>query len=229
MSRMNISLYLFEVFKSKYLESNKDRIMTQDEINSNLESIKLLYLFNTDLTPGKYLDFIRDHGTEVNVSGYGYNLAKLADIVSKISGTETCGNDLILTDNKVNGQNKEISLYNVKDRKSYKLTVNENNKMVIIPKEYKSYGLNMLCMSEVEDITLEDDFLINYIMDSMKNNGGYITDRNKLYLFKEYISNEFIRKWDRENMIVSIYINDCNFCEYNGEYYELFDDDEDDF
>jgi hypothetical protein len=84
-------------------------------------------------------------------------------------------------------------------------------------------------MSEVEDITLEDDFLINYIMDSMKNNGGYITDRNKLYLFKEYISNEFIRKWNRENIIVSIYINDCNFCEYNGEYYELFDDDEDDF
>ena len=121
---INISIYLYEVFKSKYLESNKDKVMDQDEINAKFDNLKLLYLFNTDLPEGDYLNFIKEHGTLVNVSGYGYDLEKLAYIISGVTRTYVTGKDLILMDNKVNGDIKVLSLFNSRDMKSYKLNIN---------------------------------------------------------------------------------------------------------
>ena len=87
----------------------------------------------------------------------------------------------------------------------------------------------MLCMDEVENIEIEDEFLINNIMNDMKKNGGYITDRNKLYLFKNLIPKSFIRKWDKENMIVSIYLNDYDYCSSDSsDYFKYIKDDDDD-
>ena len=230
MGLLNINLYMYEVFKSKYLEDNKDREITQDELNSKLDNIKLLYLFNSDLPKGKYLDFIKDHGTEVNVCGYGYNLDRIADVLNKINGTDNLINarDLVLTNNEVNGNLKELSVYNVRTDRNYKLSINENNKVVIIPKNFKAYGVNMLIVDEVENIELSDSIMIDMINDAMRNNGGYITDRNKLYILKDLIGKDFIRKWDRENIIVSVYINNID-CDYGYDYMDEFFGDEDEF
>ena len=229
---MTFSLYLYRLYKSKYLEENKGTIMKQDDINANMDNKKLLYLFNTDLPDGDYLKKLKEYGTEVEVSGYSYNLTKLAMVLSRLIGYNIDPNEIIITNNEVDGVNKLLTLLDYKRHKTYKLTINENNKTLIIPKTFKSYGVNMLCVDEVENITINDEFLISTIMDAVNKNNGYITEPKKLFLFKDYIPKKFIRNWTDDNMLVSIGIYDY----YNGgeyyEYYEdcdLFDDDGEEF
>lgn len=238
-NKIVLSLYLFKVYKSKYLEENKDRVMTQDEISDNMEKLKLLYLFNVypdQKEEEDYIKFIKKFGTKVNVSGYGYNLDRIADILNAVtSGDHISGKDLVLVDNRVENEIKIVSVYNMSNGKRYKINVNEKNKEIIVKKDYISYGINMLCMAEVEGIELEDEFLISKVDDIMNKNGGYITDLKTLYLFEKYTGKDFIRKWDSEDMFVSVVIhsgfdlgNYCCFDEYGDwDVYEDGDDEED--
>lgn len=218
---MTFSLYLYRLYKSKYLEENKGTIMKQDDINANMDNKKLLYLFNTDLPDGDYLKKLKEYGTEIEVSGYSYNLTKLAMVLSRLIGDNINPDEITIMNNEVDGVNKFLTLLDYKRHKTYKLTINENNKTLIIPKTFKSYGINMLCVDEVEDITINDDFLISTIMDAINKNGGYITEPKKLFLFKDLIPKKFIRNWIEDNMLVSIVINDYYT---GGEYYEYYED-----
>lgn len=246
-NKINLSLYLFRICKSRYLEENKDRIMTQDEINDKLDSLKLLYLFANDRNNEEefkkeenkdYIKLLKRVGTEVNVSGYGYNLDKIADILNVVHQDDFLldnlykinGRDLVITNNKVEKNIKKLTLFNIKNGKTYKLSINENNKEVVMKRDFIAYGINMLCMDEVENIDIDNEFLISKIEDCMNKNGGYITDIKTLYLFKNIIRNSFIRKWDSPNMMVSIVLNNgYNFENIElDDYYEYYDEDEED-
>lgn len=220
--QINLSMYLFKVYKSKYLEENKDRVMTQDEIADNMETLKLLYLFNVypDQKEEDYIKFIKKFGTKVNVSGYGYNLSRIADILNTVSVQKVNSKNLILLDNKVEKKTKIVTIFDTNSGRRFKLNVNENNKEVIVKKDYISYGLNMLCMAEVENIDIDNEFLISKINDIMNKNGGYITDIRILYLFNKYIGKDFLRKWTDEDMFVSVVINSGYFFETE----EIYDD-----
>lgn len=218
---ITFSLYLYRLYKSKYLEENKGTVMKQDDINANMDSKKLLYLFNSDLPDGDYLRKLKEYGTEIEVSGYSYNLTKLAMVLSRLIGVNVDPNEVTIMNNEVDGVNKLLTLFDYKRHKSYKLTINENNKTLIIPKTFKSYGVNMLCIDEVEDITTDDEFLVSTIIDAINKNGGYITEPKKLFLFKDLIPKKFIRNWIDDNMLVSIVINDYYS---GGEYYEYYED-----
>ena len=223
-----VSMYLYELYKSKYLEENKDKEMDQDEINSNMDKYRLLYLFNTDLPKGDYLDKLKKYGTEIKVNGYSYNLNKIAVIVSGLSKIKTEPEDLAIINNEVFENKKSLTLFNRNDMKNYKLNIDNKNTHIIIPKKFSSYGVNMLCMDEAEHLVIEDDYLMNITWEILNKNGGYITDRSKLNMFSRYIDKKFMRKWDKENMMVSVILED---------YYETdcyYDDcseflDEDDF
>lgn len=234
-NKINFSIYLFKVYKSKYLEENKHRIMTQDEINENLDKLKLLYLFTVypDQKEEDYIKFIKKFGTKVNVSGYGYNLDRIADIINTISiiDERVKGRNLVLLDNKAENNNKIITIYDTNSCRRFKINVNEKNKEVVVKKDFVSYGINMLCMDEIENIDLEDEFLIGKISDIMNKNGGYINDHRTLYLFKKYIGKNFIKKWTEENMFVSVVINsgfdlnsdDEDYTDYGD--WDIFEDD----
>ena len=218
---LTFSLYLYRLYKSKYLEENKGTVMKQDDINANMDSKKLLYLFNTDLPDGDYLKKLKEYGTEVDVSGYSYNLSKLALVLSRLMGTNIESGDIVIVNNEAEGVNKILTLFDYKRHKNYKLTINENNKTLIIPKTFKSYGINMLCVDEVENITTNNEFIISTIIDSVNKNGGYITDIKKLFVLKDLVPKKFIRNWMEDNMLVSIVINDYYT---SGDYYEYFED-----
>lgn len=234
-NKINFSLYLFKVYKSKYLEENKDRVMSQDEISENMDKLRLLYLFNVypDQKEEDYIKFIKKFGTKVNVSGYGYNLDRIADILNAVGGLNVSGKNLILLDNKVDKDTKIVTIYDANSNRRFKININEKNKEVIVKKDFVSYGINMLCMDEVENIDLDDEFLISKIDDIMNKNGGYINDIKTLYLFEKYIGKSFIRKWTEENMFVSIVINNgfefCPECGFYGDYgdWEVYEDEDD--
>ena len=237
-NKIVFSLYLFKVYKSKYLEENKDRVMTQDELNDSLEKLKLLYLFNVDpeeKNEEDYIKFIKKFGTKVNVSGYGFNLDRIADIINalNVSGTKVYSKNLMIIDNKVNKKMKMISVFDTISCKRFKINVNENNKEVIVKKDFISYGINMLCMDEVEGIELDNEFLIGKLNTIMNKNGGYITSLKTLYLFKECVGKNFIRKWNEENMFISVVINSGynfdNDCCYFDEYgdWDVYEDKDD--
>ena len=235
-NKINMSFYLYEVYKSKYLEDNKDRVMTQDEISDNMDKLKLLYLFNVypDQKEEDYIKFIKKFGTKINVSGYGYNLDRIADILNAVVPNKISGKNLLLLDNKVDKETKIVTVYDTNSCRRFKLNVNEKNEEVIVKKDFVSYGINMLCMDEVENIDIDDEFLISKVDDIMNKNGGYITDIKTLYLFEKVIGKSFIRKWTEENMFISIVINSGYFFDNGddifdefGEEWESYEDDED--
>lgn len=219
-----VSFYMYELFKSKYLEEIKDVETDQDVISDNLDKIKLLYMFNEDLPKGDYLETIKKFGTEVKVNGYNYNLNKIAAIISSLSNRKVSYSNLTIINHEVIDNKKSLIVFNSIDCKTYKLNINANNSTVIIPKKFKAYGVNMLCVDEVEHVNIEDEFLMSSVWEIMNKNGGYITDRNKLYLFEKYIGKKFIRKWDKENMLVSVLVED--FYEYDDFFYNDFSNNE---
>ena len=226
-SNMEISLYLYRLYKSKYLEENKDKELKQDEINENMDSKKLLYMFNSELPEGEYLDKIKKCGTEITVDGYNYNMNTMADIISKLVGKKIYSSNIFITSNENKGNNKIVSIFCSTTLKTYKITVNENNKALVIPRKFKTYGVNMLCIDEVEDINIDNEYLSNIIIEALNKNGGYITDIRKLFLFKDIIPMKFIRKWDSDDYLVSIMINEyCSYDYFEEDCFDEYGDDD---
>lgn len=239
MEKAVLNLYMYELYKSNYLEKNKDKIFIEDELDKDIkEHYNLLYLYDTDLENyGVYLDKLKAIGTEISITGYQYNKTVICNIINKLSNNN--GRELlteydiaIIDTERVDENTKSITVACANSTKCYKLGININNKNIIKERNYKSIGVNMLPVDNTS-IEIEEEYLVNSIGDYLSNNGYTYVKRSKLNELTSYgLDKKFMRKWDKENIVVcanldiinSFYCNgDCENCEYDCGDDEEFD------
>ena len=184
MGKAVLNLYMYELYKSKYLEENKDKVFIEDELDKDIkEHYNLLYLYDTDLSDyGVYLDKLKAIGTEINIKGYQNNKTMICNIINKLSNTREKLNEYdiaIIDTERVDENNKSITVASNKSYNCYKLGININNKNILNERNYKSIGVNMLLVDDTS-VELEEDYMINAICDYLSKNGYTYVKRSKL-------------------------------------------------
>lgn len=233
---MILNLYMYEFFKSRFIEENVDKLLAEEEIASIVkDKYPLLHIYdiesfiNTFNKEYSFLKKIEKLGTKIKIKGWNYNLNTIASILSEVVGYVVNSKDLVVANPEyIDERRKRISVMDKTKCRLFKMTIDLNNKNIVTPKEYDVYGVNELLVSETSIDVDTNDFMFSTLVDMIKNNNGWISDRNNMYILNNFgLDKEFLRKWDRDNIMVYCdFTNPYAYSDYNFEECDFYDDED---